>query len=232
MFLQTEGKLAGCWVMRIEDEAAAGRGRGGAGPRRRRGTAGAEGKGHRPLRTAPSPTSARTSPTSSGSSACSARTSATALFARRPAAGRCGRRRRPTGRPRRCRPPFGGASRGLQRHRLPADLPAGAAQAGAGALGHAEQAEHSIHFSYEMVALSHATARELGYDAEHRRRPKPFVEVSGRKGLGVKTDDLLDRADRQGRRRGRASATPSSPPPSSRAHRRGRSRSPRCATSC
>jgi arginyl-tRNA synthetase len=60
--------------------------------------------------------------------------------------------------------------------------------------GHPEGAERSHHFSYEMVALSHATARELGYapapDSEDARRP--FVEVSGRKGLGVKADDLLD----------------------------------------
>ena len=60
-------------------------------------------------------------------------------------------------------------------------------------LGHTEEADHSIHFSYEMVALSHATARELGYDsAGDGEAPKPFVEVSGRKGLGVKIDDLLD----------------------------------------
>jgi arginyl-tRNA synthetase len=62
------------------------------------------------------------------------------------------------------------------------------------AVGHPEGAERSHHFSYEMVALSHATARELGYappaDAEEAKRP--FVEVSGRKGLGVKADDLLD----------------------------------------
>ncbi|MBI4264545.1 MAG: arginine--tRNA ligase [Acidobacteria bacterium] len=62
------------------------------------------------------------------------------------------------------------------------------------AAGHPEGAERSHHFSYEMVALSHATARELGYapepDSEEARRP--FVEVSGRKGLGVKADDLLD----------------------------------------
>ena len=59
-------------------------------------------------------------------------------------------------------------------------------------LGYDAQAEHSVHYSYEMVALSHATARELGYavDAEPDR---PFVEVSGRKGLGVKADDLIDR---------------------------------------
>jgi len=62
------------------------------------------------------------------------------------------------------------------------------------AVGNPEGAEHSRHFSYEMVALSHDTARELGYapapDSEESR--KPFVEVSGRKGLGVKADDLLD----------------------------------------
>lgn len=61
-------------------------------------------------------------------------------------------------------------------------------------LGHAGQAENSVHFSYEMVALSHATARELGYEiaSDSEEAKKPFVEVSGRKGLGVKIDDLLD----------------------------------------
>ena len=43
-----------------------------------------------------------------------------------------------------------------------------------------------------MVALSHATARELGYDIDVEA-DRPFVEVSGRKGLGVKADDLIDR---------------------------------------
>jgi len=61
-------------------------------------------------------------------------------------------------------------------------------------VGHPEGADRSHHFSYEMVALSHATARELGFapapDSEDAKRP--FVEVSGRKGLGVKADDLLD----------------------------------------
>jgi arginyl-tRNA synthetase len=63
------------------------------------------------------------------------------------------------------------------------------------AVGHPDEAERLTHFSYEMVALSHATARELGFapppDSEEAR--KPFVEVSGRKGLGVKADDLVDR---------------------------------------
>jgi len=60
-------------------------------------------------------------------------------------------------------------------------------------LGYTEQADRSIHFSYEMVALSPATARALGYlsgDGADDRRG--FVEVSGRKGQGVKADDLLD----------------------------------------
>jgi arginyl-tRNA synthetase len=60
------------------------------------------------------------------------------------------------------------------------------------ALGYHEQAAHSIHYSYEMVALSHSTARELGYDTSDEAE-RPFVEVSGRKGLGVKADDLIDR---------------------------------------
>ena len=62
------------------------------------------------------------------------------------------------------------------------------------AVGHPEGAERSHHFSYEMVALSHATARELGYapPADSEEAKRPFVEVSGRKGLGVKADDLLD----------------------------------------
>jgi arginyl-tRNA synthetase len=59
-------------------------------------------------------------------------------------------------------------------------------------LGHPAEAENSVHFSYEMVALSHATARELGYETGTEDAKKPFVEVSGRKGLGVKIDDLLD----------------------------------------
>src|SRR4029450_11863883 len=56
------------------------------------------------------------------------------------------------------------------------------------AVGHPAESERLHHFSYEMVALSHDTARELGFapapDSDEAK--KPFVEVSGRKGLGVK----------------------------------------------
>jgi arginyl-tRNA synthetase len=63
------------------------------------------------------------------------------------------------------------------------------------AVGHPAEAERLTHFSYEMVALSHATARELGFapPPESEDAKRPFVEVSGRKGLGVKADDLIDR---------------------------------------
>jgi arginyl-tRNA synthetase len=63
---------------------------------------------------------------------------------------------------------------------------------GLSAIGHQQESARSVHFSYEMVALSHATARQLGYDASSVDPGRPFVEVSGRKGLGVKADDLLD----------------------------------------
>ncbi len=63
---------------------------------------------------------------------------------------------------------------------------------GVRALGYEEQARNSVHFSYEMVALSPRCARELGIEIAPEDEKKPFVEVSGRKGQGVKADDLLD----------------------------------------
>ena len=60
------------------------------------------------------------------------------------------------------------------------------------AIDRPDAAERSVHVSYEMVALSHATARLLGYETD-AADGRPFVEVSGRKGLGVKADDLIDR---------------------------------------
>ncbi len=53
----------------------------------------------------------------------------------------------------------------------------------------------SIHLSYEMVALSPAAAEELGFQLSDEDRRKPFIEMSGRKGLGVKADDLIDRLE-------------------------------------
>ena len=67
--------------------------------------------------------------------------------------------------------------------------------AGLRALGYNEQAARSIHFSYEIVALTPRCASELGYTLSEEDAKKPYVEVSGRKGLGVKADDLLDRLE-------------------------------------
>ncbi|MBE7545275.1 MAG: arginine--tRNA ligase [Bryobacteraceae bacterium] len=65
--------------------------------------------------------------------------------------------------------------------------------AGLRALGYDEQADRSIHFSYEMVALSPRTCVELGIPLSEEDKARPYVEVSGRKGLGVKADDLIDK---------------------------------------
>ena len=53
----------------------------------------------------------------------------------------------------------------------------------------------SVHLSYEMVALSPAAAEELGFQLLEEDRKKTFIEMSGRKGLGVKADDLIDRLE-------------------------------------
>ncbi len=64
--------------------------------------------------------------------------------------------------------------------------------AGLKALGAKEQATQSIHFSYEMVALSPRCCVDLGIALSEEDKKRPYIEVSGRKGLGVKADDLID----------------------------------------
>jgi arginyl-tRNA synthetase len=53
----------------------------------------------------------------------------------------------------------------------------------------------SIHFSYEMVALSPAACEELGIELSDEDRARPYIEMSGRKGLGVKADDLINQLE-------------------------------------
>jgi arginyl-tRNA synthetase len=65
--------------------------------------------------------------------------------------------------------------------------------AGLRTLGYQEQADRSIHFSYEMVALTPSTCVELGIELSEEDKKRAYVEVSGRKGLGVKADDLIDK---------------------------------------
>lgn len=59
-------------------------------------------------------------------------------------------------------------------------------------LGYTEQANHYTHFSYEMVALTPRCAAELGYELSEEDKARSYIEVSGRKGFGVKADDLID----------------------------------------
>jgi arginyl-tRNA synthetase len=59
-------------------------------------------------------------------------------------------------------------------------------------LGFNQQADHYTHFSYEMVALTPRCAAELGYELSDEDKSRPYIEVSGRKGFGVKADDLID----------------------------------------
>ncbi len=72
--------------------------------------------------------------------------------------------------------------------------------AGLRALGHTEQADNLKHFAYNVVALTPRCAQELGYEIPAEDAKKPYVEVSGRKGQGVKADDLLDRLQASARK--------------------------------
>jgi arginyl-tRNA synthetase len=67
--------------------------------------------------------------------------------------------------------------------------------AGLRALGYTEQADHLKHFAYNVVALTPRCAREMGYDIPAEDAKKPYIEVSGRKGQGVKADDLIDKLE-------------------------------------
>ncbi len=90
------------------------------------------------------------------------------------------------------RPAFGGAARVINVIDARQSYLQKIVRAGLEALGHPSEAARSIHFAYEMVSLSPATARLLGYLDEEGDAGKS-LEMSGRKGIGVKADDLLDR---------------------------------------
>ena len=172
VFLQTEGKLKGCWVMRIDDDEATPDAedrqtprRGGRRRRRRR----AAREGHRPVRR-----DGHLRRQGHGVPALEVRAARQGLPLPRLRDGTplavvddvdAERSRSPQLRHSAARP--GSATSSTRASRT-----CRSCQAGAGARSAiTQQAAHSVHYSYEMVALSHATARELGYDAERRRRP-------------------------------------------------------------
>ena len=59
-------------------------------------------------------------------------------------------------------------------------------------LGYQDEAAHLHHFAYEVVNLSLAAAESLGIEPTAEDRERGYVEVSGRRGLGVKAEDLID----------------------------------------
>jgi arginyl-tRNA synthetase len=67
-------------------------------------------------------------------------------------------------------------------------------------LGYTEQADHLKHFAYNVVALTPRCAIEMGYEIPPEDAKRPYIEVSGRKGQGVKADDLLDQLEASARK--------------------------------
>ena len=72
------------------------------------------------------------------------------------------------------------------------------------ALGYGDEADHLKHFAYNVVALTPRCAIEMGYEIPPEDAKRPYIEMSGRKGQGVKADDLLDQLEASARRSGRA----------------------------
>ena len=65
--------------------------------------------------------------------------------------------------------------------------------AGLRAMGYAREADNLHHVAYEIVGLSQRCAREMGIELDEEQKKRSYIEVSGRKGVGVKADDLIDR---------------------------------------
>ena len=156
---------------------------------RRRRSGGRRCQGDRPFQRNRYLCRARTSPITCGSLACWAVISAT--LASLPTTITCaGSRPR---RARRSHPDFGGAQAIYNViDSRQADPQANVIEALRG-LGYTEAAAHYVHFSYEMVALTPRCALELGYQISEEDQGRSYIEVSGRKGFGVKADALLDR---------------------------------------
>ena len=88
-------------------------------------------------------------------------------------------------------PHFGGAQRVINVIDARQAYPQRVVQRALRRLHHEREADNSIHLSYEVVALTPAAAAELGVEIEEGRES---VALSGRRGIEVRADDLLDRA--------------------------------------
>ena len=103
--------------------------------------------------------------------------------------------------------------------------------AGLRALGYTDEADHLKHFSYNVVALTPRCALEMGYEIPPEDAKRPYIEVSGRKGQGVKADDLIDQLSKARGRKWRR-GTRSSRERTRAIRSRMRSRLARCVIFC
>jgi arginyl-tRNA synthetase len=94
-------------------------------------------------------------------------------------------------------PPFGGADRVVNVIDSRQAYLQKVVREGVRQVGQEKAAESSVHFSYEMVALTPATAKILGMEISEEDATRPYVEMSGRKGFGVKADDLMNALERK-----------------------------------
>jgi arginyl-tRNA synthetase len=92
-------------------------------------------------------------------------------------------------------PPFGGGETIYNVIDTRQSYPQEVVKKGVAAISPERGEKASVHLAYEMVALSPAAAEELGFKLSDEDRSRPFIEMSGRKGLGVKADDLIDRLE-------------------------------------
>lgn len=92
-------------------------------------------------------------------------------------------------------PPFGGGETIYNVIDTRQSYPQEIVRKGVAAISPERGEQASVHLSYEMVALSPAAAEELGFRLSDEDRKRSFIEMSGRKGLGVKADDLIDRLE-------------------------------------
>jgi|CXWL01.1.fsa_nt_gi arginyl-tRNA synthetase len=94
-----------------------------------------------------------------------------------------------------CAPAFGGGETIYNVIDTRQSYPQEIVKKGVAAISPERGEKASVHLAYEMVALSPAAAEELGFQLSDEDKKRTFIEMSGRKGLGVKADDLIDRLE-------------------------------------
>jgi len=92
-------------------------------------------------------------------------------------------------------PPFGNGTAFLNVIDVGQSYPQANVKRGVMMIDHDERVARSAHLAYEKVTLTPAAAAELGSILSEADTQRQQIGMSGRKGLGVKADDLLDRLE-------------------------------------